>query len=156
MKDYNVIIPKTDANYEVALAYSDGSFTFVGTADTLEEAKEMIENIVMPMSEESIIPSVISSDGQVVYATNSMGRIWKHINKVPDPTINNISYVYSTAERAEQRSSAFTYINHGYVDDVPIIEDRGTVAKIQVRGYQGWVNKVSSSNDYDLIVVPIN
>lgn len=156
MEDYNVIIPKTDANYEVALAYSDGSFTFVGTADTLEEAKEMIENIVMQMSEESIIPSVISSNGQVVYATNSMGRIWKHINGVPDTTINNISYVYSTAERAEQRYSAFTYINHGYVDDVPIIEDRGTVAKIQVSGYQGWVNKNSSSSDYDLVVVPIN
>lgn len=156
MKDYNIIIPKTNANYEVALAYSDGSFTFVGTADTLEEAKEMIENIVLPMSEESIIPSVISSNGQVVYATNSMGRIWKHINGVPDTTINNISYVYSTAERAEQRYSAFTYVNHGYVDDVPIVEDRGTVAKIQVSGYQGWVNKDSSSSDYDLIVVPIN
>lgn len=156
MEDYKIIVPKTNSNYEIALAYSDGSFTFVDTADTLEEAKEKIKSIKLPQSEESIIPSVISRDGQVVYATNSMGRVWKHINHVPDITSNNISYVYSKAENVGKTNYAYTYINHGYVDDVPIIEDRGTVAKIQVSGYTGWLNKDSTQSDYDLVVVPIN
>ena len=154
MEEYNVIIPKTDSNYEVALAYSDGSFTFVDTADTLEEAKEKIGNIELPQSEESIIPSVISRDGQVVYATNSMGRVWKHIDHKPDKTINNVSYIYSTANNIG--TLAYTYINHGYIDDVPIIEDIGTAAKIQVNGYKGWINKDDTKDDYDLVVVPIN
>ena len=99
MEDYSLLIKKTDANYELALAYSDGSFTFIDAADTLEEAKKKIEDIVLPQSEDTIIPSIISKDGQVVYATNSMGRVWKHIDHVPDTTINNISYIYSSAEK---------------------------------------------------------
>lgn len=156
MEDYSLLITKTDSNYELALAYSDGSFTFLDTADTLEEAKEKLESIAIPQSEDTIIPSIISKDGQVVYATNSMGRVWKHINHVPDTTINNISYIYSSAERVGNENLAYTYINHGYIDDVPIIEDRGTVAKIQVNGYEGWINKDDTADDYDLVVVPIN
>jgi beta-N-acetylglucosaminidase len=156
MQDYKVIVPKTDYNYEVALAHSDGNFTFVDTADTLEEAKEKIGSINLPMSDNTVIPSVIGKSGQVVYATNSMGRIWKHINKEPDPTINNNTYVYSTFEKVGKPYSEFTYVNHGYVDDVPIIEDRGTAAKVLVSGYEGWVNKDSSKNEYDLIVIPLN
>lgn len=156
MQDYKVIIPKTTYNYEVALAYSDGSFTFVDTADTLEEAKDKIKNIILPKNDDLVIPSVIGKNGQVVYATNSMGRIWKHINNRPDPTINNNSYVYATFDSVGKPYSEFTYVNHGYVDDVPIIEDRGTAAKIQVSGYEGWVNKDDTKNDYDLVVVPIN
>ena len=156
MGEYSIIMPMTSANYEIALAYSDGSFTFVDTADTLDEAKEKIENIALPQSEESIIPSVISQDGQVVYATSSMGRIWKHLNGKPDTSINYVSYVYSKFENVGKTSSAFTYINHGYVDDVPIIEDKGTAAQIQVSGYKGWVNKDSTKSEYDLVVVPIN
>lgn len=156
MENYKVIIPKTNSNYEIALAYSDGSFTFVDIADTLEEAKEKISNIEIPQSEESIIPSVISDDGQVVYATNSMGRVWKHINHEPDTSGLEVSYIYSTPEKVGNTYLAYTYINHFYVDDVPIIEDRGNVARIQVSGYKGWINKDDTQNDYDLVVVPIN
>ncbi|MBD7915636.1 glucosaminidase domain-containing protein [Clostridium sp. Sa3CUN1] len=156
MEDYSILITKTDSNYEVALAYSDGSFTFIDAADTLEEAKEKLEEIVLPQSEDTIIPSIIGKNGQVVYATNSMGRVWKHIDNVPDTTINNISYIYSSADRVGNENLAYTYINHGYIDDVPIIEDRGTVAKIQVNGYEGWINKDDTADDYDLVVVPIN
>lgn len=156
MEEYKVIIPKTSSNYELALAYSDGKFTFIDTADSLEEAKEKLENIALPQSEESIIPSIISKDGQVVYATNSMGRVWKHINHEPDTTINNVSYLYSSPEKVGKLYAEYTYINHGYIDDVPIIEDMGNVAKVQVSGYSGWINKDDTKDDYDLVVVPIN
>lgn len=156
MEEYKVIIPKTSSNYELALAYSDGKFTFLDTASSLEEAKEKLKSIPLPQSEESIIPSVLSKDGQVVYATNSMGRVWKHINHLPDTTINNISYIYSKSENVGKLNAEYTYINHGYIDDVPIIEDRGNIAKVQVNGYEGWINKDDTKDDYDLVVVPIN
>ena len=34
MEEYKVIIPKTSSNYELALAYSDGNFTFLDTANS--------------------------------------------------------------------------------------------------------------------------
>ena len=153
MKEYNVIIPKTTSRYEIALAYSDGSFTFLDIADNLEEAKEKIGNIELSQSEESIIPSVISQNGQVVYATNSMGRVWKHINNAP---YEDIIYIYHSPEDIGKKFYEYTYVNHNYVDDVPIIEDRGTAAQIQVGGYKGWINKDDISGNYDLVVVPIN
>lgn len=153
MEDYKVIMPKTTSKYEVALAYSDGSFTFLDTADNLEEAKEKIANMQLPQSEESIIPSVISQDGQVVYATNSMGRVWKHVNNAP---FQEVILIYSNTEDIGKEYREHTYVNHNYVDDVPIIEDRGTATKIQVGGYKGWINTDYTNGNYDLVVVPIN
>ena len=143
---------KTNSKYEIALAYSDGSYTYLDSADDFEEAKEIAENTVVPYSDEMIIPAVIDSNGNVAYATRTMGRIWKHIggSAYSKFDINTDLYKDSTL------SSTNGYINQGSIDDVPVIEYTDKAAKIQANGYIGWVNKHTSSGNYDLVLVPIN
>lgn len=147
-----ILLNKTDENYEVALAYSDGSYSFVDSANSIEEAKQKILEEEKKKSNVDVIPVILNDNGQVVYSTFSMGRILKHINGVPDSTFGNNTNIYTTSSL----SNAYTYVNHGYVDDVPVIEDTGSAAKIQVSGYTGWVNKNVNSLNYDLVIVPIN
>ncbi|ATD54275.1 glucosaminidase domain-containing protein [Clostridium chauvoei] len=156
-RNIKLLEKETTANFEVALAYSDGSYKYMDKADTVEDAIKKAETLEKNNEEVkeyqgTIIPAVINAGGEVVYSTNSMGRVWKHINKQPDKTNNNITLVYSNPELKKE----FTYINHGYIDDVPIIEDRGNSAKVQINGYNGWLNKNQNSDNYDLVVVPIN
>lgn len=166
MNEFEIIKPKTDSNFEIALAHSDKTYEYVDTADTLEEAMIKANNLKNPDDNETIIPSVINKDGQTVYSTNSMGRVWKHYDGKPDETFNNNSLLYPT--KTIKPYAENTYINQGFVDDVPIIEDNGVVAKIQVSGYTGWINKDTSKNavivngvevlksEFDLVIVPIN
>lgn len=148
----SLLEPKTDAPFEIALAYSDGSYTYVKTAESLESAIEEIETLPVTYSDEEIIPVVVGRSGQVAYATNSMGRIWKHIDGKPYGASNKNTNVYSDSSLR----NAFTYVNHSYVDDVPIIADSGNSAQVLISGYQGWVNKNTSASEYDLVIVPIN
>lgn len=152
MKDYKILKTKTDANFEVSLAYSNGSYSYIDNAETLDEAMEKVRVLEETYNDDIIIPALINKDGQVIYATNSMGRVWNHRNGEPIQGSSEITYLYSNPTLG----SAFTYINQGYVDDVPIIEDLGYVAKIQVSSYSGWIDKDSASGNYDLVVVPIN
>lgn len=152
MKEYTALQTKTEDEYEVAFAYSDGSYSFVDSANTYEEAMSILENTPMPMSDDSIEPVIISKSGQVAYSTNSMGQIVKYINGSVDPTFKNNTNVYTTKEM----TSAFTYVNHGKVKDVPVIEESSKSAKIQVGGYTGWVNKDTASGNFDLEIVPLN
>lgn len=98
-----------------------------------------------------VIPAIIDKSGQVVYATKSMGRVVKYINGQLDTTYTRTSNVYINSDL----KNVYTLINHGSISDVPVIEDLGNVAKIQVSGYTGWVNKDKSAKDYDLEIVPI-
>ncbi|SDP85011.1 glucosaminidase domain-containing protein [Clostridium gasigenes] len=152
MKDFKILKPKTKEAFEVALAYGDGSYTYVESAKTADEAMVTVKVLEKKYNSLDIVPSLINASGQVVYATNSMGRIWNHRNGEPIKGSSEITYIYSTSDLKKQ----FTYINQGFIDDVPIIEDLGTSAKIQVNGYNGWINKDSNSLNYDLVVVPIN
>ena len=147
-----ILLNKTEDNYEVALAYSDGSYHFIDSANSIEEAKEKALEEEKKRSNGDSIPVILNNNGQVIYATFAMGRILKHINGVPDPTFSNNTYVYTNSSL----SSQYTYVNHGYVDDVPVIEDSGSAAKIQISGYTGWVNKDVNSSNYDLVIVPVN
>ena len=151
MKDYSVLKTKTDSEYEVAYAYSDGTYRFVEAAESYEQAMEILEKSPMPATDELVIPVIIAKSGQVVYSTNSMGIVIKHIGGSVDPTFNNNSNLYTS----EAMTSAYTYINHGYVKDVPIISEGKKAAKIQVGGYTGWINKDQASGNYDLEIVPI-
>lgn len=151
MKDYSILKTKTDSAYEVAHAYSDGTYRFVESAESYDEAMEILEKAPMPADDELVIPVIIARSGQVVYSTNSMGIVIKHIGGNVDPTFNNNSNLYTT----EAMTSAYTYINHGYVKDVPVITEGKKSAKIQVGGYTGWINKDQASGNYDLEIVPI-
>ena len=147
-----ILLNKTEDNYEVALAYSDGSYHFVDSANSIEEAKEKALKEEEKRNNGDAIPVILNNNGKVIYATFAMGRILKHINGAPDSTFSNNTYIYTNSSL----SSQYTYVNHGYVDDIPVIEDIGYAAKIQISGYTGWVNKDVNSSNYDLVIIPIN
>ena len=68
---------KTNAEYEVALAYEDGTYIFYKKATTLEEAKSIANDIKNQYVGQNIIPVVINQNGIIEYATNAIGRIVK-------------------------------------------------------------------------------
>jgi len=134
------LVPKTYSNYEIAMAYSDGSYSYVDSVETMEEAISKIGSLpAMASEEEEVLPTIINNDGQVVYSTNSMLRILS-----ADGSLINL-YPNSSLTRA------FTYISQNYVDDAPIIEDTGRAVRVEVAGYTGWIDKNTSSE-----IVPIN
>lgn len=152
INNYKILKTKTESNYEIALAYSDGSYKYIDDTDNYDEAVSLVEDLEKTYNDNTVIPSIVNSDGQVIYSTNSMGRIWNHRNGEAlqgDSVVTNIFLDSSL-------NNAYTYINQLSIDDVPIIEDYGKSAKIQVSGYKGWINKDSASGNYDLVVVPIN
>lgn len=152
INNYKVLKTKTESNYEIALAYSDGSYKYIDDTDNYDEAVSVVEDLEKTYNDNTLIPLIVNSNGQVIYSTNSMGRIWNHRNGEAlqgDSVVTNIFLDSSL-------NNAYTYINQLSIDDVPIIEDYGKSAKIQVSGYKGWINKDSASGNYDLVVVPIN
>ncbi|ELC8367311.1 glucosaminidase domain-containing protein [Clostridium perfringens] len=147
----NRLVTKTKSKYEIALAHENGKYTFLDSANTKEEAEKKVENASEKYNTFSAMPVVLNDSGQVAYSEKSMGRLVKYKNGSP-AGYGEITNIYANPNLTND----FTYINHGYVDDVPIIEDRGNVAKIEVGGYEGWVNKDTSSGNYDLVIVPLN
>lgn len=143
---------KTNDEYEIALAHSDGSYTYIGSSDSFEEAKLVAENSPVPYSNDMVLPTVINREGQVVYSTRTMGRIWKHVNGQSYPSFDKNTTLYTDPGL----KNSYNYINQGYVDDVPVIEFNDISAKIQVSGHEAWINKNVSSGNYDLVLVPIN
>ncbi|MBB6713531.1 glucosaminidase domain-containing protein [Clostridium gasigenes] len=138
ISQFEYLVPKTSSNYEIAMAHPDGTYSYVEAVDTLEGAIAEVKDISLPESNDGNLPAVINNDGQVVYSTNSMLRILSdtgNINLYTDPSLKN----------------AFTYINQGYIEDAPIIEDNGVAIKIEVAGFTGWISKATTSQ-----VLPMN
>lgn len=161
LEDIEYLVNKTGSNFEVVLSMGDGVYQFVDSANTIEEAMDLANSsdIVTKRTSKAksdlylnAIPSVIDRNGVVVYSTNAMGRILKHYKGVPYYGSDIVTYLY----KDYSSTASSNYINQGYVDDTPIIEDRGNRAKIQVAGYVGWINKDTSAEEYDMIVVPLN
>lgn len=161
-ESYELLVPKTNANYEVALSYEDGSYSYVSKADTYDgavaQAKEEVTQVNSMMSSEIIIPTVINSLGEAVYATESIGRVWKRYNDGITLDRDSLSYVYTDSTMKTQ----YTYINDGFISEVPIIQENATEAKVLVAGYEGWMNKditrdVTGSGyaNRDLVIQPI-
>jgi beta-N-acetylglucosaminidase len=161
---YEILVPKSNEGYEVALAYSDGSYTYAGKSDDYDKAVQMAEeatgSLKVTFASGTVVPTVIDSSGQVIYATEAIGRVWKSFANSPAPSTRDIlSYVYTDSSF----SSAYTYIHDGYISEVPLIENRENEAKVLVSGYEGWMNKnisrdVSKRGDpnRDLLIQPIN
>ncbi|MEG0775123.1 glucosaminidase domain-containing protein [Clostridium sp.] len=153
------LTPLTTANYEVILSYVDKN-TFVTTADTLQLAILKAQELAGSNLGGDVIPAVIEKESQtIVYATEAMGRVVKVIDGQIYLPVDKNSNVYSSSILTQ----AYTYVNHGYVDDVPILEDNGTSAKVEVSGYTGWmrkdtkwINPQTAKKEYDLMVVPLN
>ncbi len=111
---------KTSSDYEIAISNDDKTYSYVQSEDNLNSAIDIANNL--KNTKKQGIPVVINKEGIVIYATEGIGRIVKIINGNVDTTNNHTTNVYKTSEL---KSPENTYINHGYIDDVPIIEDNG-------------------------------
>ncbi|MEG2789066.1 MAG: cell wall-binding repeat-containing protein [Romboutsia sp.] len=151
LNNINYFKLKTNSNYEVALAYSNGLYTFVEGVDTLENAVNIANNLEQDYENENIIPTVINSDGTIAYTTNSIGRIVKIGDNISQDSINHTTNIYPNASKY----NAYTYINHGFIDDVPIIEETKDMVKIEISGYTGWIEKKDSKGT-NIVLLPIN
>lgn len=140
----------TSANYEIVLYYPDKQ-VYATNADTLQSA--ILKAKGLASSDPNAIPAVLDTKSSlIVYATEAVGRMIKVVDgEIYMPTDRNTN-VYSSS----LLKTAYTYVNHGYVDDVPILDDTGTSAKVEVSGYTGWVDKDTTKAEYDLMVVPLN
>lgn len=153
LNEMEYLVPKTNNEYEVILAYEDGEFSYVDSMNTIEEAINYANNIYSKeLKSKSILPSVLYKNGTIVYSVNSMGRIRKIVNGEPYNGTDKVTYIYPNKDM----SGTSNYVHQGYVSDVPIIEDNGSNAKIQISGYTGWISKDTTSKEYDLVVVPMN
>ncbi|HSQ89546.1 glucosaminidase domain-containing protein, partial [Romboutsia sp.] len=142
---------KTNSDYEVALAHANGSYTFVKDANTIEEAVSMANSLENEYSEQNIIPTVINSKGMIAYTTNSIGRIVKLGEGISEDSISYITNLYKDSNK----SQAYTYINHGFIDDVPVIEETETMVKIEASGFTGWIEK-SDESGANIVLLPMN
>ncbi|WP_290459326.1 cell wall-binding repeat-containing protein [Romboutsia ilealis] len=142
---------KTNSNYEIALAYANGKYTFYKEAKTLEEAKSIANDIKDEYIDHNIIPTVINNEGIIEYTTNSIGRIVK----IGDGISENATSFTVNLYKDSDKKNVHTYINHGYIDDVPILDETSTMIKIEVAGFIGWMEK-EDSQGINIVKVPIN
>lgn len=153
LKEATTLVPKTDSKYEVVKVFEDGEYYFVDDTNDYEEAKEQADKIgSYTKNGQAVTSAVVSDDGKVTYSPNGVGRVRKSINGVIDTKFNVVTDVYSSSSML----SASNYINHGYIDDVALLETTSNAAKIQFSAATGWVYKDSGSGNYDLEVVPLN
>ncbi|MCF0147930.1 MAG: cell wall-binding repeat-containing protein [Clostridium sp.] len=148
--DIQTLIPMTDDEYELALAYSDGSYEFINSYNDLNEAINYANNMPQEtLDSNNTLPAIINNSGQVIYSTNEMARITKYENN--NNVVQNIN-IYSTP----QLKDVVTYVNPGYVSDAPILEYSGTSAKVLINGREGWISNNRKSGNYDMEVIPLN
>lgn len=147
----NYLKKKTNYKYEIAYAHFDGTYSYISKSENLNDAIEMCKQ--QQNNKSNDIPVVINEDGLVVYATEGIGRIVKVINGSATNSTEYTAYVYKNKNLT---SPEHTYINHAYIDDVPIIEDLGDIVKIEVSGYTGYIKKQEDDGSLNIITVPIN
>lgn len=153
LSNINFLKLKTNSNYEVVLAYKDGKYTYLGSEQTLDKAITKAKSSVSKYTvSKDVIPAVINKDGLVVYAAKSIGRI---VKVVGGKVSNSTQYVVKVYKNADASKKEYTAINPSYIDDVPIIEEKGTMVKIQVSGYIGWIER-SDAEGVNIIEVPMN
>lgn len=148
LENLEVLIPLTDKNYELTIANTDGTYEFVSAYDDLDKAKEAADNLKNTNSlGANQAPEVINNAGNTVYTTNQMGRLIIYTNNSPTYSGNVNLYTDSSL------TNAFTYVNVGSVEDVPILEMTDKAAKIMVSGFVGWIPNDIKSGTYNVLPV---
>lgn len=148
LENLEVLIPLTDKNYELTIANTDGTYEFVSAYDDLDKAKEAADNLKNTNSlGANQAPEVINNAGNTVYTTNQMGRLIIYTNNSPTYSGNVNLYTNSSL------TNAFTYVNVGSVEDVPILEMTDKAAKIMVSGFVGWIPNDIKSGTYNVLPV---
>ena len=142
---------KTDSKYEIAYAHCDGAYSYISKSENLNDAIEICKQ--QKNNKSNDIPVVINEDGLVVYATEGIGKIVKIINGYATNSTEYTAYVYKNKKITLPEH---TYINHAYIDDVPIIEDLGDIVKVEVSGYTGYIKKQEDDGSLNIITVPMN
>ena len=142
---------KTDSKYEIAYAHCDGAYSYISKSENLNDAIEICKQ--QKNNKSNDIPVVINEDGLVVYATEGIGKIVKIINGYATNSTEYTAYVYKNKNLTLPEH---TYINHAYIDDVPIIEDLGDIVKVEVSGYTGYIKKQEDDGSLNIITVPMN
>lgn len=154
-KNFRKLVLKTKSNYEVALAYSDGSYSYVDKAETMDEAMGKLNKVQNNIkASDNIIPVILDQSGQVIYADKAVGRVRKYTNGA---IVSGISYIYPDSSL----SNRYTYVNHNYISEVPLIQTTNNAAQVLISGYRGWmksVNKDSIANNTnaDIVIWPLN
>ena len=87
MQNIDYLINKTDSKFEIALAFEDGSYSYFDSTNDINDAIKIANNVEKKVKS-NVIPCVIDSNGVVVYSTNAMGRILKHIGGKPYYGVN--------------------------------------------------------------------
>ena len=129
---------KTDLKYEVAMAKSNGEYTYVKAFDNLDEAIKEVNKIENKSKSTSTdVPVIINEDGIVTYATQAIGRLTRLVDGVASSNKSYNVNIYPTSTS----KNAITYVNHGYMDDMPIIDQTDTRVKVEVNGVTGWIDK---------------
>ena len=143
---------KTEDKYEVAMASSNGEYTYVKSLNNLEDAIKEVNNIKSKQKKSELdIPVIINENGIVVYATESIGRLTRLVDGVASQDKRYNVNIYSSATS----KTALTYVNHGYMDDMPILEQTETRVKVEVNGVTGWIDK-EEGNITNVVQVPLN
>ena len=131
---------KTSKKYEIAMADSNGGYTYVKSFNNLNEAINEVKSIKNKKSTSSEVPVIINEDGIVVYATEAIGRLTRLVDGQASTDKRFNVNIYSTSTS----KNAITYVNHGYMDDMPIIAQTSTRVKVEVNGVIGWIDKQES------------
>ncbi|MGL4873706.1 MAG: glucosaminidase domain-containing protein [Clostridium sp.] len=139
---------KTTEKFEIAIANKNGKYIFVEAIDEYEKAIEKIKTINVKSDEQSIL---INESGHIIYSVNSIGRIVNLKGGNPEYTRNHVIKIYPN----KTSTNHITYINSGYVDDVPIIESSEKRVKIEVSGVQGWIDIIDGEYT-NIEIVPLN
>lgn len=152
-KNFRSLQTKTDSNYEIALAYSDGNYSYLDKADTYDEALSKCNSLSDSKTTSATMPVIIDKSGQVVYAERSVGRVRKYMDGVAIENNNYNSNVYTSSSM----SGAHTYVNHGYISEVPLIRTSGNAAEVLIGGYRGWMSYRNNNNlqNSDIVVWPL-
>lgn len=149
LSEMEVLVPLTDSEYELTLAYSDGSYEYVNSFNNLDDAINSAQNYPQEKLNNDILPAVINRSGQVVYSTNEMARIIKYESNVN--VLKTINIYDSPALK-----NVVTYVNYDYVNDAPVLEYSGIAAKVLINGREGWIYNDKANGNYDMQVVPLN